>query len=155
WYGLGSCDMKGFFALVIEAVLPLLDQPFKQPLLILATCDEESSMSGARALAEAGRPLGRAAVIREPTGLRPVRLHKGILMEGLRVVGQTGNLSNRADGDSALQAMHAVMGELLTLRQQWQHEYNSPLFDVPEPTLNLGCIHGGDNPNRICGQCSL
>src|SRR5690606_32992906 len=26
---------------------------------------------------------------------------------------------------------------------------------VPQPTLNLGCIHGGDNPNRICGQCSL
>ncbi|MDL2424683.1 peptidase dimerization domain-containing protein, partial [Pseudomonas sp. BAgro211] len=26
---------------------------------------------------------------------------------------------------------------------------------VPQPTLNLGCIHGGDNPNRICGQCAL
>ncbi|MCF6780383.1 acetylornithine deacetylase [Stutzerimonas stutzeri] len=155
WYGLGSCDMKGFFALVIEAVLPLLDQPFKQPLLILATCDEESSMSGARALAEAGRPLGRAALIGEPTGLRPVRLHKGIMMEGISILGQSGHSSNPAYGHSALEAMHAVMGELLTLRQQWQHEYNNPLFDVPVPTLNLGCIHGGDNPNRICGQCSL
>lgn len=56
WVGLGSCDMKGFFALVIEAVRPLLDQPFKQPLLILATCDEETSMAGARAwLKRAGR----------------------------------------------------------------------------------------------------
>lgn len=155
WYGLGSCDMKGFFALVIEAVLSLLDQPFKQPLLILATCDEESSMSGARALAEAGRPLGRAALIGEPTGLRPVRLHKGIMMEGISILGQSGHSSNPAYGHSALEAMHAVMGELLTLRQQWQHEYNNPLFDVPVPTLNLGCIHGGDNPNRICGQCSL
>ncbi|MCY1178646.1 Acetylornithine deacetylase [compost metagenome] len=26
---------------------------------------------------------------------------------------------------------------------------------MPQPTLNLGCIHGGDNPNRICGQCAL
>lgn len=155
WYGLGSCDMKGFFALVIEAVLPLLDQPFKQPLLILATCDEESSMSGARALAEAGRPLGRAAVIGEPTGLRPVRLHKGIMMEGISIQGQSGHSSNPAYGHSALEAMHAVMGELLTLRRQWQAEYRNPLFDVPQPTLNLGCIHGGDNPNRICGQCEL
>src|SRR5690606_39456721 len=57
WVGLGSCDMKGFFALVIEAVQPLLEQGFQQPLLILATCDEESSMAGARALADAGRPL--------------------------------------------------------------------------------------------------
>jgi len=77
WYGLGSCDMKGFFAIAIEALLPLLDQPLRQPLLILATCDEESSMSGARALAAAGKPLARAAVIGEPTGLRPIRLHKG------------------------------------------------------------------------------
>ena len=23
------------------------------------------------------------------------------------------------------------------------------------PTLNLGHIHGGDNPNRICGDCEL
>lgn len=77
WYGLGSCDMKGFFPLAIEALLPLLDQPFRQPLMILATCDEESSMAGARALAESGRPLGRATVIGEPTNLRPIRLHKG------------------------------------------------------------------------------
>ena len=21
--------------------------------------------------------------------------------------------------------------------------------------MNLGCIHGGDNPNRICGKCAL
>ncbi|HAQ25678.1 acetylornithine deacetylase [Stutzerimonas nitrititolerans] len=155
WYGLGSCDMKGFFALIIEAVLPLLDQPFRQPLLILATCDEESSMSGARALADAGRPLGRAAVIGEPTGLRPVRLHKGIMMEGIEIHGQSGHSSNPAYGHSALEAMHGVMGELLALRQQWQREYDNPLFDVPQPTLNLGCIHGGDNPNRICGQCAL
>lgn len=155
WYGLGSCDMKGFFALVIEAVRPLLNQSFRQPLLILATCDEESSMSGARALVDAGRPLGRAAVIGEPTGLRPVRLHKGIMMEGIDIRGQSGHSSNPAYGHSALEAMHEVMGELLALRQQWQREYNNPLFDLPVPTLNLGCIHGGDNPNRICGQCSL
>jgi len=155
WYGLGSCDMKGFFALVIEAVRPLLNQSFRQPLLILATCDEESSMSGARALVDAGRPLGRAAVIGEPTGLRPVRLHKGIMMEGIDIRGQSGHSSNPAYGHSALEAMHEVMGELLALRQQWQREYNNPLFDLSVPTLNLGCIHGGDNPNRICGQCSL
>jgi acetylornithine deacetylase len=26
---------------------------------------------------------------------------------------------------------------------------------IDVPTLNLGCIHGGDNPNRICGHCEL
>lgn len=155
WYGLGSCDMKGFFAIAIEALLPLLDQPLLQPLLILATCDEESSMAGARALAEAGRPLGRAAVIGEPTGLRPIRLHKGVMMERIDILGQSGHSSDPSLGHSALEAMHAAIGELLALRAQWQKEFNNPQFGVPQPTLNLGCIHGGDNPNRICGQCAL
>ena len=155
WIGLGSCDMKGFFALIIEAVQPLLEQRFQQPLLILATCDEESSMSGARALAEAGRPLGRAAVIGEPTGLRPIRLHKGIMMERIDILGQSGHSSDPNLGHSALEAMQDVMIELRGLRAQWQREYNNPQFSVPQPTLNFGCIHGGDNPNRICGQCSL
>lgn len=155
WYGLGSCDMKGFFAIAIEALLPLLEKPLRQPLLILATCDEESSMAGARALAEAGRPLGRAAVIGEPTGLRPIRLHKGVMMERIDILGQSGHSSDPSLGHSALEAMHAAIGELLALRAQWQKEYNNPQFGVPQPTLNLGCIHGGDNPNRICGQCAL
>jgi acetylornithine deacetylase len=155
WVGLGVCDMKGFFPLVIEAVRGLLDQPFRQPLLVLATCDEESSMAGARALAAAGRPLGRAAVIGEPTGLRPIRLHKGVMMERIDILGQSGHSSDPSLGHSALEAMQDVMGELRTLRAQWQREFNNPQFGVPQPTLNLGCIHGGDNPNRICGQCSL
>ncbi|MDP3814500.1 acetylornithine deacetylase [Pseudomonas sp.] len=155
WVGLGSCDMKGFFALIIEAVQPLLAQRFQQPLLILATCDEESSMAGARALAAAGRPLGRAAVIGEPTGLKPIRLHKGVMMERIDILGRSGHSSDPSLGHSALEAMQDVMAELRGLRAQWQREFNNPQFGVPQPTLNFGCIHGGDNPNRICGQCSL
>jgi acetylornithine deacetylase len=155
WVGLGSCDMKGFFALAIEALQPLLDKPFKQPLIILATCDEESSMSGAKALAAAGGVLGRAAVIGEPTGLKPIRLHKGVMMERIEILGRSGHSSDPSLGHSALEAMYDAMGALKGLRQQWQEKYRNPQFSVPAPTLNFGCIHGGDNPNRICGQCSL
>lgn len=155
WYGLGSCDMKGFFPLVLEAVKPLLDQPFRQPLTILATCDEESSMAGARALIAAGRSLGKAAVIGEPTGLKPIRLHKGIMMERLIIHGRSGHSSDPSVGSSALEAMQAALGEILTVRDEWQRQWRNPLFTVPVPTLNLGCIHGGDNPNRICGECAL
>jgi acetylornithine deacetylase len=127
WVGLGSCDMKGFFALVIEAVIPLLEHDFKQPLLILATCDEESSMSGARALAEAGQPLGRAAVIGEPTGLKPIRMHKGILMDRIDILGRSGHSSDPRLGHSALEAMHDAMGELMSLRLHWQKVPQSPV----------------------------
>ncbi|GAB0153669.1 acetylornithine deacetylase [Marinobacterium sp. BA1] len=154
-YGLGTCDMKGFFALAIEAAKHFLDQPLKQPLIILATADEESSMSGARALAEAGRPLARAAVIGEPTRLQPIRMHKGIIMESVRIQGRSGHSSDPSLGANALEAMHAVMSELLTLRSELQQKHRNAQFRVDIPTLNLGCIHGGDSSNRICGRCEL
>ena len=154
-YGLGSTDMKGFFPLAMAAASAFADTALKQPLILLATADEESSMNGARTLAEAGRPRARAAIIGEPTSLVPVRMHKGIMMEAVRVTGRAGHSSNPALGNSALEGMHTVMGELIAYRQELHQRYNNDLFAVAVPTLNLGCIHGGDSPNRICGQAEL
>lgn len=154
-YGLGTSDMKGFFPIAIEAAKKFLDTPLKQPLIILATADEESSMAGAKALAEMGRPVARHAIIGEPTGMRPIRMHKGMMMESVRLQGKSGHSSNPDWGVNALDAMHAVMGELMTLRKELQRDYTNSHFDVSFPTMNLGCIHGGDNPNRICGHTEL
>ncbi|MDG4551788.1 MAG: acetylornithine deacetylase [Candidatus Contendobacter sp.] len=154
-YGLGAADMKSFLALAIAAAMEFRAADLRQPLVILATADEESSMAGARALAAVGRPLGRHALIGEPTGLKPVRLHKGILMEAIRLEGKSGHSSNPALGVNALEGMHRVIGELLRWRTELQARYRNPLFEVAVPTLNLGRIHGGDNPNRICADCEL
>ena len=154
-YGLGTSDMKSFLALAIEAARGLGSGDLSRPLVILATADEESSMSGARALVEAGRPLGRYAVIGEPTSLRPVRLHKGVMGESVRLIGRTGHASEPSLGNNALDGMHEVMTEILAWRGELAERYRNPAFKVPGPTVNLGHIHGGDNPNRICGECEL
>ncbi len=154
-YGLGTSDMKGFFALVLEAIRGLDPKQLKHPLVILATADEESSMCGAQALVDMQRRLGRHAVIGEPTGLRPVRMHKGIAMESIRLSGRSGHSSDPELGTSALEGMHRVLGEILRWREELQGRYRNPLFKVPVPTINLGHIHGGDNPNRICAHCEL
>jgi len=154
-YGLGSTDMKGFFPLAIAAAAAIRGAELKQPLIVLATCDEESSMNGARALVAAGRPKARAAIIGEPTSLVPVRMHKGIMMESVRVTGRAGHSSNPDLGNNALDGMHCVMGDLMTYRAQLQERYHNDLFALAGPTLNLGCMHGGDSPNRICGKAEL
>lgn len=155
-FGLGATDMKGFFPVILEAIQPYLQQKFKHPLIIIVTADEESSMNGARALVKAGVPgAPRYAVIGEPTELTPIRMHKGILMESIRVQGQAGHSSNPALGKNALEAMTKVMDELMQLRSELQIKYRNPGFAVQTPTLNLGCIHGGDGANRICGECEL
>jgi acetylornithine deacetylase len=82
-------------------------------------------------------------------------MHKGMMMNAVTVVGRAGHSSNPVLGNNAMEAMHVVMSDLLQFRAELQQRYSNPLFDVAVPTLNLGCIHGGDNPNRICGQCEL
>lgn len=155
FYGLGTADMKSFFALVIDAIRDLPLSGLQQPLIILATADEETSMNGARVLNKSQLSGARFVVVGEPTGLKPVRMHKGIMMEAIRLSGLAGHSSNPALGNSALEAMHRVMTELLRWREQLQTTYKNPLFEIPVPTMNLGHIHGGDNPNRICGHCEL
>jgi len=154
-YGLGTSDMKAFFALAIEAAAGLRADELAEPLILLATADEESSMAGARALVELGRPRARHAVIGEPTGLRPVRMHKGMMMEAIHVHGHSGHSSDPSLGVNALEGMHRVIGDVLAWRAELQAAHRNPLFRVPVPTLNLGRIEGGDNPNRICGDCEL
>ncbi len=154
-YGLGASDMKCFFPLVMDAVRKFDPKKLQQPLYLLATADEESTMSGALALVNSGRTLGRYALIGEPTGLKPVRMHKGIMVETIRLIGRAGHSSNPALGISALEGMHVVMGALLDWRKTLQETWVNNGFAVPVPTLNLGNIHGGDSPNRICAECTL
>ena len=154
-YGLGSTDMKGFFPLALEASREFMETDLRQPLIILATADEESSMAGARALAAAGKPLARQAIVGEPTGLVPVRLHKGIMMEAIRIQGSSGHSSDPSLGHNALDGLHGVLAELIAYREALQQRCLHAAFDVAYPTLNLGCVHGGDNPNRICGQAEV
>jgi acetylornithine deacetylase len=154
-YGLGSCDMKGFFALALEAASQFKPTDLREPLVLIGTCDEESSMSGARSLVASARQFGRKAVIGEPTGLKPIRVHKGVMMESIQVKGRAGHSSNPSLGANAIVGMRDVLNRLMVLQDELKSRYRHPAFEVDYPTLNLGAIHGGDNPNRICGHCEL
>lgn len=152
-YGLGSCDMKAFFALALEAASRFRKEDLQRPLVLLGTADEESSMSGARQLFHQQQRLGRRAIIGEPTGLRPIRMHKGVLMESITVRGQSGHSSNPSLGANAIIGMQQILAGLLAFQEELKARYRNPAFTVDYPTLNLGAIHGGDSPNRICGHC--
>ena len=154
-YGLGSADMKAFFPAALAAIEAVGPARLSRTVHLIATADEESTMAGARALLDAGLDLGTAAVIGEPTELRPIRLHKGVMMLEICVLGRAGHASNPALGHNALEAMHQVIASLLEYRAREFSQHENLIFPVPRPTLNLGAIRGGDSPNRICGRCTL
>jgi acetylornithine deacetylase len=154
-HGLGTADMKGFFAAALHAIGRFEPARLGRPITLLGTADEESTMDGARALAKTGERFGRYAIIGEPTGLQPIRKHKGVFYVQVTVGGQAGHASNPALGVNAIDGLHLVLTALQSWRDTIGERYRDDDFEVPTPTLNFGRIIGGDSPNRICAECKL
>lgn len=155
FYGLGACDMKGFFPVALQALAQHDLKRLTKPVTLVATSDEESSMAGARYLRDSRAVAAEVCVVGEPTGLQPIYAHKGIMMLSISLQGASGHSSNPDLGCNALDAMHSVMGELIAFRTELASKWQNPGFAVQVPTLNLGCMSAGDNPNRICDHAEL
>lgn len=155
FFGLGTCDMKGFFAFILQACRHLDVTKLSKPLYVLATADEETTMAGARFFADESKIKPDVAVIGEPTSLVPVVMHKGHMSHRISVEGQSGHSSKPSAGINAIEIIYQVIGELMALKSKLERDFTNNSFDVPAPTLNMGAINGGDNANRICGHCTL
>lgn len=155
FYGLGTADMKGFFAFITDVVSQLDLSTLKKPLRILATADEETTMLGARIFTQHAHIRPDCAIIGEPTSLKPIRAHKGHIAESITIIGKSGHSSDPANGINAIEIMYQAINQLLQLKQQLQDNYRNDLFKIPYPTMNFGNIHGGDALNRICACCEL
>ncbi len=155
FYGLGTADMKGFFAFVIDAIRHIDLTKLTKPLRILATADEETTMLGTRMFIKHTHIRPDCALIGEPTSLRAVRAHKGHIGKAVRVMGRSGHSSDPAKGINAIEIMHEATGYLMKMRDELRQKYHHAGFEIPYPTMNLGAIHGGDAVNRICGCCEL
>ncbi|MEQ1962947.1 acetylornithine deacetylase [Xenorhabdus khoisanae] len=154
-YGLGTADMKGFFAFIVDALRDIDVSKLSHPLYILATADEETSMAGARYFAANANIRPDFAIIGEPTSLQPIRAHKGHMAQSIRIEGKSGHSSDPARGVNAIDLMHESITQLMKLRNTLQERYHNPAFVIPYPTMNFGHIHGGDAANRICACCEL
>jgi acetylornithine deacetylase len=155
YFGLGTADMKSYFPIILETLERLSDASFNSPITVVATADEESTMSGARLIQENNKVSGRYCIIGEPTGLKPIHSHKGIIIETIQIEGRSGHSSDPTLGNSALEGMHDVITALREWRDELQSENINDDFKLPVPTMNFGGIHGGDSPNRICANCEL
>ncbi|MEN5018439.1 acetylornithine deacetylase [Erwinia sp. Eh17-17] len=154
-YGLGTADMKGFFAFILDTLRDIDVSALKKPLYILATADEETTMAGAKFFSESTSLRPDCAIIGEPTSLKPVRAHKGHLSNVIRVQGQSGHSSDPGRGVNAIELMHESITQLMELRNTLKARYHHDGFAIPYPTMNFGHISGGDAANRICACCEL
>ncbi len=155
-FGRGSCDDKASLAAMILAVKNLLDQSItpRHPVLLLAAGDEEYAQSGIKHFVACDLPIGRA-VIGEPTNLRPVVQHKGIVRWDMTVHGRSAHSACPELGYNAILGMLEVINAIREYQEYIQNEFVNSLSLLTSPTITVTTIAGGRTRNSIPDQCTI
>ena len=154
-HGRGACDTKGSVACFFQALLDLAsysERPKETEILFVGLVDEEFAQAGSRAFANS-TITGDLAIVGEPTGLGVVSSHKGSLWIQLETTGKAAHGSTPEKGVNAIEKMHQAMNRLLGEYQKSLNSKSDPLLG--RPTLSLGTIKGGDQPNIVPSRCQL
>ncbi|WP_295163927.1 acetylornithine deacetylase [uncultured Buchnera sp.] len=154
-YGLGTVDMKGFFAFILDVLCSINIKKIKKPIYILATANEETDMSGARHFVKSTSIKPDCVIIGEPTSLQLVKAHKGHISYSINVIGNTGHSSDPSNGVNSIEIMHVIIKKLLKLKTYLRKKYCHKEFSIGYPTMNFSSINGGNAINRICALCNL
>ena len=156
-YGRGACDMKGFLAVVLAHVPEFLAAGLKRPVHFAWSCDEEIGCNGVRPLvAEMARALPKpaAVIVGEPTLMRVVNAHKGVLTYATEVTGHEAHSSLTDRGVNAITVAAEMIGEAERIALEFRaRDDASGRFDPPYSTLHVGTITGGTVRNIVPRYC--
>ena len=159
FFGRGTCDMKGFDALSIWALVEAKYRGVARPLQLALSFDEEIGCTGAPPMIDRmleTLPKASAVIVGEPSMMEAVTGHKGGQGFFVDVWGFEVHSSIAYRGVSAVMEAARII--------QWANEANletsklSPteaasLFDPPYTTLHTGVISGGTAANITAKHC--
>jgi acetylornithine deacetylase len=161
-YGRGTCDMKGFDALAIQAFVAASKRDLKRPLQLALSYDEEVGCMAVVDLVEAmiasEMPRAEAVIVGEPSMMQVVTGHKGGVGFKVDVTGFEVHSSLQPYGVSAIHEGVRLI--------QWANDRNDELaaatptemaapFDPPFSTLHVGTIKGGTANNITAKTCEF
>ena len=155
-FGRGACDTKAGGVAMLHAMLRIVRSGNPPPISVLyaGVVDEEYRMRGAAALADALTARGTrivGAVVAEPTELRIVRAHKGVVRAVVEVHGSAAHSSKPHLGVNAIGAA----ARLITAFDE-EVAGGFPGRDdgvTGVPTHNIGTIQGGLQVNFVPAHC--
>lgn len=154
-YGRGACDTKGSVAAMFDALRRLSEsgrRPQRTEILLACLVDEENAQAGSRRFAPSvdGAAL---AIVGEPTSLRAVNAHKGALWMRMRTRGAAAHASQPHLGVSAVQSMARAVIHLEGDYRDGLKRHQHP--QLGSPTVNVGVIRGGAQPNIVPESCEV
>ena len=159
YFGRGTCDMKGFDALSIWALVEAHHRGVTRPLQLALSYDEEVGCLGAPPMIDRmveTLPKASAVIVGEPSMMNAVTAHKGGLGLNTRIKGYEVHSSLMHTGVSAI-----MYGARLV---EWANQTNaasaaaepSPVAAMFEPTfttVHIGTIEGGTADNITAKDC--
>jgi acetylornithine deacetylase len=158
-YGRGSCDMKGFIACALQAMLTASTLKLQRPLQLALSYDEEIGCVGVRRLIDVlelapVRPY--VCLIGEPTSMQIGLGHKGKSALRLHCRGQAGHSSLAPLMTNAIHLATDFIGALRTTQAHYASRgHHDHAYDIPYSTLHVGRIQGGKALNIVPDSCSV
>jgi len=146
----GACDTKGSMAAALVALHRLSTSaiPRHAEIWLLGTVDEEYLKRGATHAVASGLTNGiTAAIVGEPTSLKPVIAHKGAIRWRIRVHGKAAHTSRPENGVNAIYGMVEVIEALREKLEPRLALETHPL--LTPPTFTVGTISGGIGVNIV------
>lgn len=158
-YGRGTCDMKGYVALSVWALVEAHKRGVSRPLQLALSYDEEIGCTGAPpmiATMQGILPQASAAVIGEPSRMALINGHKGGTGFHVHVKGYEVHSSLLPYGVSAIMEGARLIGWINAKNAEIQARPVSAAaagFYPPFTTLHVGMIEGGTAHNITAGDC--
>ena len=153
--GRGACDTKGCVAAMFSAVLAVAKsgvRPAATEIVFVGLVDEENGQGGSRYYAAHGDKAD-LAIVGEPTRLQVVTAHKGDLWLQLKTHGRSAHGATPHLGRNAVLEMARVVEVLETRYAAMLRRRTHPLLG--SPTVNVGVIRGGNQPNIVPNECVI
>jgi acetylornithine deacetylase len=147
-FGLGSGDDKASLAAMALATIRWHRSGEKGTLLFASTCDEETGGEGLEVLR---RTLPRidAAIVGEPTGLRPATAQRGLIR--IEAVAE-GRSAHAARPHQGVNAIVLAMEDILRIRDFAPDDVH-PLLGRPSTAVTL--VQGGTARNMVPASCTF
>jgi acetylornithine deacetylase len=152
-YGRGACDVKGGMAAMLAAFGRLVrERPRGAPNVVLAcTIDEEHTFLGVQRLVNGLKADG--AVVAEPTMLKIVHAHKGVVRWHATTPGRSCHSSRPEQGINAIYRMAVLLRATERYATHLRHSVSDPMLGAP--SLSVGRIEGGLSVNTVPDFCRI
>lgn len=157
-YGRGTCDMKGFIAVVLGLVPTFQKMQLPFPIHIALSYDEEIGCRGAPLLIKDMLKRGikpKACIVGEPTNMQAIIAHKGINVFRCRVQGIAAHSSLTPQGCNAIEYAAQFICHIRSIADELRKDVQDEAFDVPFTTVSTNMIQGGNAHNTIPANCEF